>query len=340
MNFLKKGPELKLSSLRGGGLTMPPFLVDLYYDLRDRRLLLPLALVVVAIAAVPFLLGGGSKEEEAPPSAGGGGGSAVAVTSGSGSTKLAVVESTPGLRDYHKRLKGYHALDPFIQHYTAPDLKGAELNEAPEGSTSSAPTFTTTTTESGTIESSSPPETSTGGAPPSESPAPTTAPHEVFFFAWAIDVQITKSEAKSSSAARIQEAQVPAAQQPPVKRGPAPKGSKPEATQSKAPETNVRHKILPLTKLPGDKAPVVTYMGPSKQGRPLFLVSDKVNSVFGETKCVSGDDSCQLIEIDPEFPVLFLYGENEVHYKFQVLKMELVVTGHKKVDAESQNFSK
>ena len=39
---------------------MPPFLVDLYYDLRDRRLLPLLALVLVAIVAVPFLLGGGS----------------------------------------------------------------------------------------------------------------------------------------------------------------------------------------------------------------------------------------------------------------------------------------
>lgn len=339
MNFLKKGPELNLSSLKGGDLKMPPFLVDLYYDLRDRRLLLPLVLVVVAIAAVPFLIGGGSKEQEAP-ARGGGGAGAVADASSGGSAKLAVVESTPGLRDYHKRLKGYHALDPFVQHYTAPDLKGAELNEAPEVTSSSAPTFTTTTTET----SEAPVET--GGAPPSSSPtsppsgSPSAGPHEVFFFAWAIDVQITKSEAKSSSTERVQEAQVPAAQEPPVRRGPAPKGSKPEATQGKAPETNVRRKVLPLTKLPGDKAPVVTYMGPSKQGRPLFLVSDKVNSVFGETKCVSGDDSCQLIEIDPEFPVLFVYGENEVRYKFQVLKMELVVTGHKKVDAESQNFSK
>ena len=43
-------------------LKVPPFLIDLYYDLRDRRLLPLVALVVVAIVAVPFLLGGGSEE--------------------------------------------------------------------------------------------------------------------------------------------------------------------------------------------------------------------------------------------------------------------------------------
>ena len=69
MNWLKKGPDLKLpsfSSLRrskgggeggGSGLQAPDFLSDLYYDLRERRLLPVILLVVVAIVAVPFLLG-------------------------------------------------------------------------------------------------------------------------------------------------------------------------------------------------------------------------------------------------------------------------------------------
>jgi len=63
MKRLKKGPELKLSELK-----VPPFLTDLYYDLRDRRLLPLVALVVVAIFAVPFLLGGESTKPATPPS--------------------------------------------------------------------------------------------------------------------------------------------------------------------------------------------------------------------------------------------------------------------------------
>jgi len=41
MKRLKGGPELKMPELK-----MPPFLVDLYLDLRDRRLLPLVAFVV------------------------------------------------------------------------------------------------------------------------------------------------------------------------------------------------------------------------------------------------------------------------------------------------------
>ena len=55
MKRLKAGPELKMPDLK-----VPDFLVDLYWDLRDRRLLPLVGLAIVAIVAVPFLLGGGS----------------------------------------------------------------------------------------------------------------------------------------------------------------------------------------------------------------------------------------------------------------------------------------
>jgi hypothetical protein len=328
MNWLKKGPELNLSSLRSGDLKLPPFLVDLYYDLRDRRLLLPLALVVVAIVAVPFLLKGGSDGEDgqAPPKA------AVAVAGASSapdSSKLAVVESKPGLRDYHKRLAAEKPTNPFKQRYTTPVLDGAELNPQTE---SSSTTVTTT-------ETSSTPEAPSGGAPPS-GPAPhgTGGKPKLVLFSWAIDVRISKSQAKGSAADTSQEATdaSQAATNPATPRSREPE--QPSATKSQEP--SVRHEVLPLTKLPGDKAPVVTFMGPSKKGNPLFLVSGKVKSVFGEAKCVSGDDVCQLLEVAPTFPVVFVYGENEVHYTINVLKMELVVTGHKPLPRSAQNFSK
>jgi hypothetical protein len=43
------------------------FLNDLYRDLRDRRLLLPIAGLAVAIVAVPMLIGGGSEATAPPP---------------------------------------------------------------------------------------------------------------------------------------------------------------------------------------------------------------------------------------------------------------------------------
>jgi hypothetical protein len=322
MNWLKKGPDLKLSGLKPGELKLPPFLTDLYYDLRDRRLLLPLALVVVAIVAVPILLGGGSEEEE-PPAASGGAATAGVSSAGDSST-LAVVEAKPGLRDYHKRLAGHKPTDPFEQRYTGPMLKGAKLNPQTESSSGSATYTTTTETSEGTTETSETTvEPSTGGAPPSSSPSPESGGEpQLVLFSWAVDVRISKSEPNGSARTS----------QEPLPPGPAARPGEerePEAKQSKDQEANVRHRVLPLTKLPGDKAPVVTFMGPSKKGNPLFLVSGKVKSVFGEAKCVSGDDVCQLLEVAPSFPVVFVYGENEVHYTFNVLKMELVVTGHK-----------
>ena len=115
MKRLKKGPDLKMPELKA-----PAFLADLYYDLRDLRLLPLVALVVVAIAAVPFLHGSDPEEPVLPPVASG------AEAGGVEASTLTVVEATPGLRSYRKRLKGTPC-DPFKQQYTTPPLPAKEL---------------------------------------------------------------------------------------------------------------------------------------------------------------------------------------------------------------------
>jgi hypothetical protein len=299
VNWLKKGPELKKPSLE-----IPPFLSDLYYDMRERRLLPILALAIVAIAAVPFLLGGSSAEE----STGGTGGGAIADSSGAGAPAFTVVESKPGLRDYRKRFEDRSPTNPFKQRYTTSGLGKAQLNEPSEAS--AAPVEeTVTTTES------------EGGSPSNGGGHGNPQPGDLFFFSWAVDVKITKSEGGGRVSPERKADGLTAADAGGVTVG------SPVELVSEA-EPTIRHKVLPLTKLPGDKQPVATYMGRSKHGFPLFLVSSKVKSVFGESKCVSGDDSCQLLEVAPKFPITFVYGANEVRYTFNVLKIELVVTGH------------
>ena len=95
-------------------LKAPAFLADLYYDLRDRRLLPLIALVLVAIVAVPILMGSDS-ESVAPPVGGGALEAPSAQTS-----SLTVVEATPGLRDYRKRLADRSPTNPFKQRYSVP----------------------------------------------------------------------------------------------------------------------------------------------------------------------------------------------------------------------------
>lgn len=301
MKRLKKGPELRMPELK-----VPPFLSDLYWDLRDRRLLPLIALAVVAITAVPFLLSGGSKAPPAKPAVG------VATPSAereaAEAASLTVVEAKPGLRDYRKRLAGRTPTDPFEQRYTAPSTSGAELGSQTENSSSSvSSTVTTSSSSSSTVNT----VTTTAGGSPSSSPSPSQSQpssgetkHHVVFYNWGIDVRIVKASSK-------------------------------DASPEESPEPSVKHKVLPQTPLPGEKAPVVTYLGLSRKAaenhhavKVLLLVSDDVTSVKGEATCASVAKHCKLLEVAPESPLTFIYGANETRYTIKVLKIALVVTGH------------
>jgi len=139
-----KGPELKVPELK-----VPDIVADLFYDLRDRRLLPLIALVLVAIVAVPFLLGGGSEEAAVPPPVAA---AAMAAKSGAEGPHLTVVRSKPGLRDYRKRLAGREPTDPFKQRYNGPVLTGAELKSQSPTSTSSSATIESTSPTTATTE--------------------------------------------------------------------------------------------------------------------------------------------------------------------------------------------
>jgi hypothetical protein len=304
------GPELKMPKLKGSEIKVPPFLSDLYYDLRERRLLPIVALILVAIVAAPFLLGGKGSEEPEPVPVPITGSGASASASG---RSLTVVQAKPGLRNYKKRLARRKPTNPFKQRFDGPVLKGAQLNPQTETSTGSTP--------ESSIPAGEPPP---GGTSPVPSPGgPTITPGTITYFAWAIDVRITKPGGSGSASSSGLESD-PGAET----------DSSSEASSSAAakasPETEVRHRVLPLTSLPGPKTPVVTYLAPAKakKGNVILLVSDKVRSVFGETRCVSGFQVCQLLEVEPKFPVTFSFGANDVRYTFEVLNMERVVTGH------------
>ena len=118
MKRLKKGPELKMPELK-----VPPFLSDLFYDLRDRRLLPLVALVVVAIVAVPFLLGGESEDRHDVA------GLAVRLDGRIGrrrlGTKLTVVEADARTARLPASASGTgQPTNPFKQRYAGPVLKG------------------------------------------------------------------------------------------------------------------------------------------------------------------------------------------------------------------------
>jgi hypothetical protein len=219
-------------------------------------------------------------------------------------SQLTVVPATPGLRDYRERLQGRSPKDPFHKPNAKPDLAGAKLgSEGDNGFESSEVTSSTTTTtnsvdmtrttkttksEDGVVTTETTTEAaeepgSQGGAKGDES--------QITLYAYAIDVRIKKATT-------------------------APDGS----TQSGDPLT--RAKVLAPSALPGEKSQVVTYMGISPQTRnPLLLISDEVTSVFGEAKCLSGNRTCQLLEVETGMPTTFVYGPDGARYKITVLKV-------------------
>jgi hypothetical protein len=286
-----KGPELKMPTPR-----VPGFLADLYHDLRDRRLLPLIALVLVAIVATPILLG--QKPEATPlPGAGAGAISALKEAHG-GRSELTVVEATPGLRAPGKRLHGRKPTDPFRK--SAPKASGAQQGGGSgegAGAASSVPVTSTSATV-GEAGGSAPTGegSSAGGAPPAGSEP---GGSHIVRYVNAIDVTIVHSS-----------------------------GSEAEGNKQSG-EPVARKHVLPPASLPGEKTQVVTYLGTSpKTGKPLFLVSDGVIGVFGEGHCLSGAGACQLIELEPGFPEVFSSGEGTDRYSIKVTKVELVVLRH------------
>jgi hypothetical protein len=295
MKRLKKGPELKMPELK-----VPGFLTDLYLDLVDRRLLPLVVLVLVAIVAVPFLLGEGAEEEPPPASE-----EPIARASGAPSSeaaRLTVVQANPGLRDYRKRLAAREPTDPFKQRYTGPVRGGNQLNgeSATTSSEAAVPggttaTSTTTTAPSTTVAPESPADD--GGAPTGGAPSGDGSEPGLQLFTFAIDVKIMRTTSSAD-------------------------GSKKES------EPTTKEGVVPPAALPGNKTQVVTYMGISpKTSNPLLLVSDDVTAIFGEAKCLSGSESCQLLEVELGLPTTFVYGPNDVRYKINVLKVEPVGAG-------------
>lgn len=299
-----KGPDLKMPDLK-----VPPIAADLFHDLRDRRLLPLIGLVLVAIVAVPFLLG--SDSEEALPSTDGMSIIEELKAEAADPASLTVVEAKPGLRDYRRRLRGRQPTDPFVQRYTGSVLKGADLPEPTKTATGGGDgeaTKTTTTTDGSSTDGGSAPDPVATSPPSDSSPGGASPPsgkddgtsnggdQGIVLYSFAIDVQVVRTTG--------------------------------EGADKQTDEPIVKHRVLPTTALPGPKVPVVTYMGISpKTRKPTFLVSTEVTAMFGEGKCAAGTDVCQLVELEPGFPQTFVYGEAGDRYKLRVIDVDPVASG-------------
>jgi hypothetical protein len=282
-----KGPELKMPEVK-----TPAFLNDLYYDLRDRHLLPLVALVIVAIAAVPFLLGGDPEEPYVPESDSG------LSALGSGKTsKLTVVEATPGLRDYRKRLADRSPTNPFKQRYTGLPESAQVQSSASASGTESSGGGAPIVTESSTVETTE--VTESGGSGSSGGSAGTAtgggggegkAPKLEFV----IDVQVSHSEKTAGG-------------------------------DEKMSPIEVRHDVPILAQLPGKKASVVTLLGANVQKeRLVFLVSHAVKSISGEYSCITRGEICELLEVGEGILLEYVYEPTGARYAIKVTNAAVI----------------
>ncbi len=283
-----KGPELKMPELK-----VPAFLTDLFYDLRDRRLLPLVALVVVAIAAVPFLLGGDAEEATVTaPSL-----DVPALGSGSAKTSsLTVVEAKPGLRDYRKRLRNRTPTDPFEQQYTGLP-EGAQVetkttsSDAGSSSGGESPGSVSVEVE-GTDEVAEPAPNpgQDGGGPGGTSPGSGSgkvdpSDPEMRFYAF----------------------------RPEVRFGVAGSG-----------ELNL-YEEMPLGQLLPKQLPVVVFIGVSEDGeRVAFDVSDEVTMVRGPGRCIGGKQNCSVLILRAGQAVDVLTGTPGRAFRLDVVRIDFV----------------
>jgi hypothetical protein len=272
----------------------PQFLENLYRDMRDRHLLLPAVLLIVALIAVPILLGSQSSRSVPPTSTSGTNASASAATP-------AVVTREIGVTNYRKRLEELQTKNPFHQQYTQPSAEAA-LNATSTGGAGSA---SATGDVSGTSVSGS---TSSVSGSQVASPSPS----------------ISAGSSGGTSSSPPQTTHVPKPQLRAYAWRVSVKVGEPGHLKE-------RPEVQRLAMLPSQGKPVATFIGATETGdKALFVVSPEVDSVKGDARCLPSSSSCRFVVMKPGDKANFHYAPNGKRYNLVLVDTHAVVV-HEKI---------
>jgi hypothetical protein len=216
---------------------------------------------------------------------------AIAPEAGGAEAHLIVAKSTPGLRVYKRRFEGRVAHNPFKQQFT--EKGGGGGSGTPREATFESSESSGSESASGSSSESTPTESSSGGGESESGGAPAEEPERshLTYYSWAVDVSVVSGTGKEKS-------------EPVVHR------NEPE-----------------YTSFPSNKVPALTFIGVTKdEKKAVMLVSDKVIGLFGEAVCVRGTEHCQLLALEPNFPVTVVYGADSRTYRIELRKIRLVTT--------------
>ena len=273
----------------------PQFVTDLYSDLRDRRLLPLIVVLLAGMVVVPIALSSSPKNGATPAAA------APATPAASKSPLLnqAVTLSDPGIRKYQSRLSGDASVDPFL-----PRVQGVAKSG---NSNSSSGGLTSTSTSSG----------SSGGSS-SGADVPLTAEGQAAAAAANGSSPSTSvPSGGSSGSARSGQS--------------ASQSSKIVFYRLKirsglvGGEMAVNDEVGPSTALPSKSVPALAFLGVTFDGnlkaqQAYFLVSNGVSLITGSGQCSFGAP-CQLVAMKPGDYVDLTWTDGQ-QYRVKLLAFE------------------
>jgi hypothetical protein len=268
-------------------LQTPPFLNNLYRDMRDRRLLVPALALIVGLIAVPLALSSSSATTAPPPVP------PSAASSGSGheaATSPAVLTEQLGVTNYRERLEQIKSKNPFRLHFTG----------QPQDARSD-------TSSSGGAPSTSAATGSSTAIPPTTSSGSTTATSETPF--------TSPSDTPTSTAAP----------RPPKPPKPTVYAFRVNVAVGPPGDVTRRKDVEQGKFLPGEAKPMVAFIGASENMKhALFLISDDVSSVSGDGRCLPGRNDCRLLKLKVGDEAQLAYApEGDRTYKLKLLGIDL-----------------
>jgi hypothetical protein len=276
-------------------LRTPDILGDLYRDLRDRRLLIPIVALAIALVAVPVLLSSSGSSDVAPAS------TAAALPEDATAVEPAVLAEQNGIRNYRKRLAALKAKNPFEQKFALPTPSSVELepdSEAASSAASASSISSTVTPDTSAIADAAQSVTETATEPTTS--APTSA---------AIDGDGSSSQPveESKPSARFFAGRVD------VKLG----------TYG---DTKDYKDVRRLDFLPNDKHPLVVFVGLTEDGsRAIFSLSSEITETAGEGSCAPKQPSpCQFLRLKTGEERELTVGAEGTAYRLKLLKTHIV----------------
>ena len=278
------------------------FLDDLWFDLRERRLLPAVIALGVAIVAVPFVLGG---SEASPPPAGAPAPDVI-------ETQPAVAQAAEtGVRTGDGRLSG-KPKNPFHQQLQSTPESAKITDDATAGALE-----TEQSQEAAAEQLKEQLTAAVSGGDTSSSPAPsgdtpkidtgTTAPTEP---------SDPKVETKTITKKIVKLEQ---------RRLRVRFGEQGERKKVKGLES--------LDALPRNGEPVLVLLGVNKKSQAKFSVSSRVKSVWGDGKCSPAKDACDYLQLKPGQTAKVRYQPKDDAADPIVYSVTVVRVSTKRVDA-------